>query len=148
MYPNWNLEELEYWKIAATSLSEALRLTYDAGNTEQFFGSCEAEVLEGEVSRELRTVERGVRCSVGLAVDVDELSLVHMRIALCDDSTLLVRGILDKEIVLVAVASECAVKVVAYGDTSWLTGEQLEVDARLGVGVNCSMELAVSHGKG
>ena len=105
-------------------------------------------MLEGEVCRELRTVERGVRCAVGLAVDVDEASLVDVGIALRGSLPLLVRGILDKEIMLVAVASECTVKVVAYEDAPRLASEQLEVDARLGVGVNCSMELAVSHGKG
>ena len=180
MYPNWNLEELEYWKIAAyphfslrgfellgaeasrlrlillvdivsvarRPLSQLLCLTYDASHCKQLLGGSEAEVLEGKVCRKLRTVERGVRCAVGLAVDVDEASLVDVGIALRGSLPLLVCGILYKEIVLVAIMCECAVKIVAYGDAFWLSGKQFEVDARLGVGINRSMVLAVSHGKG
>ena len=148
MYPYWNLEELEYWKIAANAHFSLRGLSYDAGHFEQFLGGCEAEVLEGEVCREGRTVERGVRCAVGLAVDVDEASLVDVGIALRDSQPLLFRGVLDKEIVVVGVAGDCAVKVVAYGDASRLAGEQLEVYARLGVGIDRCMVLAVGHGKG
>lgn len=180
MYPNWNLEELEYWKIAANThfslrglellraeasrlqlillvdimsgarhpLSQLLCITNDASHSEQLLGCCEAEVLEGEVCRELRTVERWVMCAVGLAVDVDKIPLVHMRITMCGSLPLLFRDILDKEIVVVAVASDCTVKVVTYGDASRLTSEQLEVDARLGVGIDRGMVPAVCHGKG
>lgn len=105
-------------------------------------------MLEGEVGREWRTVERGIRCAVGLAVDVDAASLVDVGIALRGGHPFLVRGVLDKEEVVVSVVGECAVKVVANGDASRLAGEQLEVHTRLGVGIDRSMVLAVGHGKG
>ena len=62
-YPNWNLEELEYWKIAAFALLRhfSLRgLSYPASHLQKFLGGCEAEMLEGEVGRELRAVKRGI----------------------------------------------------------------------------------------
>ena len=62
-YPNWNLEELEYWKIAAFALLRlfSLRgLSYPASHLQKFLGGYEAEVLEGKVGRELRAVKRGI----------------------------------------------------------------------------------------
>ena len=58
-----------------------------------------------------------------------------MWVALLHIITLLVGGVLDEEEVILGIACDNAVKIVAKGNAARLACEELEVDARLGVGV-------------
>ena len=80
---------------------------------DEFIGSPTAELYESELSVELRSVECRVERSVGLAIDVDVDTLVYMWIALLHMIALLVGGVLDEEEVVVGIACDCSVKVVA-----------------------------------
>ena len=57
-------------------------LSYHVGHHAQLFGCSQAEVPEGEQLGVGRSGERGVEPAVGSAVDVDEASLVDVRVAL------------------------------------------------------------------
>lgn len=70
-----------------------------------------------------------------------------MRVALLHIITLLVGGVLDEEEVILGIASDCSVKIVAKGNAARLACEELEVDARLGVGVD-RLVLAVAASEG
>lgn len=96
---------------------------------------------------ELRSVEGRVERSVGLAIDVDVDPLIYMWVALLHMTALLVGGVLDEEEVVVGIACDCAVKIVAKGNAARLASEELEVDARLGVGVD-RLVLAVATSEG
>lgn len=85
---------------------------------------------------ELRSVEGRVERSVRLAIDVDVDAFVYMRVALLYIITLLVGGVLDEEEVILGIASDRSVKIVAKGNAARLACEELEVDVRLGVGVD------------
>ena len=96
---------------------------------------------------ELRSVEGRVERSVGLAIDVDVDTLVNMRVALLHIITLLVGGVLDEEEVVFGITCDRSVKIVAKGNAARLACEELEVDARLGVGVD-RLVLAVAASEG
>ena len=96
---------------------------------------------------ELRSVEGRVERSVGLAIDVDVDTLINMWVALLHIITFLVVGVLDEEEVILGIACDNAVKIVAKGNAAWLACEELEVDARLGVGVD-RLVLAVAASEG
>ena len=83
---------------------------------------------------ELRSVEGRVERSVRLAIDVDVDTLINMWVALLHIITLLVGGVLDEEEVILSIACDNAVKIVAKGNAARLSCEELEVYARLGVG--------------
>lgn len=85
---------------------------------------------------ELRSVEGRVERSVRLAIDVDVDTLINMWVALLHIITLLVGGVLDEEEVILSIACDNAVKIVAKGNAARLACEELEVYARLGVGVD------------
>lgn len=59
-----------------------------------------------------------------------------MRVALLHIITLLVGGVLDEEEVILGIACDNAVKIVAKGNAARLACEELEIDARLSVGVD------------
>ena len=69
-----------------------------------------------------------------------------MWVALLHIVALLVGGVLDEEEVVVGVAGDRPVEVAAKGDAPRLACEELEVDARLGVGVDL-LVLAVAAGQ-
>ena len=113
----------------------------------KLLGSPTAELYECELFVELRSVEGGIERCVGLALDVDVDTLVYMWVALLHIITLLVGGVLDEEEVIVGIACDCTVNVVANRNAARLACEELEVDARLGVGVN-RLVLAVAASEG
>ena len=59
-----------------------------------------------------------------------------MWVALLHIVALLVGGVLDEEEVILGIACDCSVKIVAKGNAARLASEELEVDARLGVGID------------
>lgn len=59
-----------------------------------------------------------------------------MRVALLHIITLLAGGVLDEEEVVFGIACDRSVKIVADGNASRLACEELEIDARLSVGVD------------
>ena len=147
----WYLEQLEqleqlerYAPLALLLLSEAIGEA--ARHLRELVGSPSAELSEGEPLVELRSAEGGVDRSVGLAVDVDVDALIYMWVALLHIVALLVGGVLDEEEVVVGIARDRPVEVAAKGDAPRLACEELEVDARLGVGVDL-LVLAVAAGQ-
>lgn len=70
-----------------------------------------------------------------------------MWVALLHIITLLVGGVFDEEEVILGIACDCSVKIVAKGNAARLACEELEVDARLGVGVD-RLVLAVAASEG
>lgn len=114
---------------------------------DEFFGSPTAELYAGELFVELRSVEGRVERSVGLAIDVDVDAFVYMWVALLHIIALLVGGVLDEEEVVVGIACDCSVKIVADGNASRLACEELDVDAWLGVGVD-RLVLAIAASEG
>ena len=113
----------------------------------KLLGSPTAELYECELFVELRSVEGRVERCVRLAIDVDVDAFVYMRVALLHIITLLVGGVLDEEEVILGIASDRSVKIVAKGNAARLACEELEVDARLGVGVD-RLVLAVAASEG
>ena len=116
-----------------------------ARHLHQFFGSLTAEIIACEVFVEVRSVESGVERSVRLSIDVDAYTLVYMRVALLHVVALLAGGVLDEEEVVLGIACDCAVKIVADGDASRLACEELEVYARLCVGVDRLILIAIQY---
>ena len=102
---------------------------------QEFFGSPVAEVSACELFVEPWAVEGWIERSVGLALDVDADAFIYVGVALQDLVTLLVGGVLDEEEVVLVVACDSSVDIVADGKSSRLPCEELEVDARLGVRV-------------
>ena len=91
----------------------------------KLLGSPTAELYECELFVELRSVEGRVERSVGLAIDVDVDTLVYMWVALLHIITLLVGGVFDEEEVILGIACDCSVKIVAKGYAVRLACEEL-----------------------
>lgn len=123
-------------------------LSYPAGYGEQFFGCGEAEEPEGELGGEGRTVERGEELAVGLALYVDAASHVDIPVAPRGGLPLPPGGVLHEEIVVFGVAGEHPSLVLSDAHAARLSGEQLEVHAQFGVGVEGGCVVAVGHGQG
>ena len=113
----------------------------------EFFGSPAAELYACELDVELRSVEGRVERSVGLAIDVDVDTLIYMWVALLHIITLLVGDVFDEEEVILGIACDCTVKIVANGNSTRLACEELEVDAWLRVGIDRQV-LAVAASQG
>ena len=92
-----------------------------------------AEVSACELFVEPWAVEGWIERSVGLAIDVDVDAFIYVRVAPQDLVPLPVGGVLDEEEVVLVVACDSSVDIVAYGESSRLPCEELEVDARLSV---------------
>lgn len=116
-----------------------------AADNPELLGSLKAEVLEGELLRELRTVEGRVESSVFFAVHVDVCTFIHVRISLHHLILLLLGVVLHECEVVFVVVRDGSVQILANAQASRLAGYQLEVDAQLCVGVeimirhNCSL---------
>ena len=123
------------WKIGSQPASRfpLPGLSYHVCHHAQLFGCSQAEVPEGEHLGVGRSGERGVESAVGAAVDVDEAPLVDVRVALLRHPPP-VPGDFHKRVVILAVVHDCPSQVPAYGQSSPVACEQLQVDARLGVG--------------
>ena len=134
MIPNW-----KNWKtgrLCLPGLQPPLSLpglSYHVCHHAQLFGCSQAEVPEGEHLGVGRSGERGVESAVGAAVDVDEAPLVDVRVALLRYPPP-VPGDFHKRVVILAVVHDCPSQVSSYGQSSPVACEQLQVDARLGVG--------------
>ena len=114
---------------------------------QEFFGSPVAEVSACEPLVESRAVEGWIERSVGLALDVDVDAFIYVRVTLQGLVPLLVGGILDEEEVVLIIACDGSVDIVADGESSWLPCEELEVDARLGVRIyRLMVAVAASEG--
>ena len=94
-----------------------------------------AEVLEGEVLRELRSVEGRVERTVFLPVHVDVCTFIHVRISLHHLIRLLLGVVLHECEVVFAVVRDGSIQILAHAHASRLAGYQLEVDSQLCVGV-------------
>lgn len=70
-----------------------------------------------------------------------------MWVALLHIITLLVGGVLDEEEVILGIACDCSVKIVAKGNAARLACEELEVDTWLGVWVD-RLVLAIAASEG
>ena len=85
---NWNLEELEYWKILRSdqpyplSLSEACCTIYQFGNLPQFFGSFHTELSESEFLVVVWAIERRIDSPVRFSIHVDIPSHKHVWVTL------------------------------------------------------------------
>lgn len=135
MIPNW--KNWKNWKIMppwpSASRFSLPGLSYHVGHHAQLFGCSQAEVPEGEHLSVGRSGERGVEAAVGSAVDVDEAPLVDVRVALLRYPPAL-PCVLHEGVVSLAVVRDHPSQAASYGQPSPVACEQLEVDARLGVG--------------
>ena len=107
----------------------------------ELLGSLKAEVLEGELLRELRSVEGWIECTVVFAVHVDVCTFIHVRISLHHLILLLLGVVLHECEVVFAVVRDGSVQILAHAQASRLAGKQLEVDSQLCVGV----EIMIRH---
>ena len=94
-----------------------------------------AEVLEGEVLRELRSVEGRVERTVFLPVHVDVCSFIHVRISLHHLFLLLFGVILYEGEVVFSIVGNGSIQKLANGHAPWLLCHQLEVDTQFCVWV-------------
>ena len=124
---NWNIGSLAALRFPLPGLS------YHVCHHAQLLGCSQAEVPEGEHLGVGRSGERGVEAAVGSAVDVDEAPLIDVRVALLRYPPAL-PCVLHEGVVPLAVVRDHPSQVSAYGQPSPVACEQLEVDARLGVG--------------
>ena len=123
------------WKIGSLQPPLPLPgLPYHVCHHAQLLGCSQAEVPEGEHLGVGRSGERGVEAAVGSAVDVDEAPLVDVRVALLRYPPAL-PCVLHEGVVSLAVVRDHPSQAAAYGQSSPVACEQLEVDARLGVRV-------------
>ena len=125
-------------------LSEAIGES--ARHLRELVGSPAAELSEGEPLVELRSAEGGVERSVGLAIDVDVASHVNVRVAHGEGPSHPVGVVLYEEEVVLGIACDGPVEIASDAEAPRLACEQLEVDARLGVGVYL-LSLAVAAGQ-
>ena len=124
-------------EVPISSRKPQLRLSVItlAANDSQLVGGSLAEVLEGEVLRELRAVEGRVERTVFLPVHVDVRSQIHVRISLHHLLQFLLLVVLHKGEVVFAVVRNGSVQILANGHAPWFLSHQLEVDTQLCVGV-------------
>lgn len=113
---------------------------YQARHDVELVGCPSAELCEVEVLAVAWSAEGGIDGAVVASVDVDEVA--HIDVG-CAGGRFLLRGILEEGVVLVVVACDDSAEHLAHGQSSWLTGEELEVDAELGVGTGHEPGLVV-----
>lgn len=124
-------------EVPISSRKPQLRLSVItlSANDAQFVGGTLAEVLEGEALRELRAVEGRVERTVFLAVHVDVLSFIHVRISLHHLLQFLLLVILHKGEVVFFIVRNGSIQILANGHAPWLLSHQLEVDTQFCVWV-------------
>ena len=124
-------------EVPISSRKPQLRLSVItlAANDAQLVGGSLAEVLEGEALRELRAVEGRVERTVFLAVHVDVLSFIHVRISLHHLLQFLLLVILHKGEVIFSIVRNSSIQILANSHAPWLLSHQLEVDTQFCVWV-------------
>ena len=101
-------------------------LLYKARNFEEFRAGIEAEVAEGVAGRIARVVERRVERAVVLALHVDALAQVNVRVALLYH--LLLENVLHGSEVVIAIAYEHTINGIVHGHTFWLASNELKLN--------------------
>ena len=124
-------------EVPISSRKPRLRLSVItlAANDAQLVGGTLAEVLEGKLLRELRSVEGRVERTVFLAVHVDVSSFIHVRISLHHLVLFLLGVVLHECEVVFAVVRNGSIQILANSHAPWLLSHQLEVDTQFCVWV-------------
>ena len=120
-------------------------LLYKASNYKELFSSLTAEVLKRKVLGVAWTVECRVKCSVILAVHVDTMTQIDVRVAQSHLCLLLLRSILDESEVILAIVCDSTIKVRTHSHAPRLTCEQLQVNTQLRVWEDVFEERFVTH---